>query len=87
MINISHSDNHREWDTIISVLNKLGYHDEAIQIRHILMVKDYYDRQEKEKMKKEIIDEILSQFDISVDTKNALQSVRELKDEISDFTK
>jgi hypothetical protein len=51
------------------------------------MVKDYYDRQEKEKMKKEIIDEILSQFDIFVDTKNALQSVRELKDEISDFTK
>ena len=38
-------------------------------------------------MKKEIIDEILSQFDISVDTKNALQSIRELKDEISDFTK
>lgn len=83
MINI----NYREWDYIISLFNKLGYHQEAIQIQHILMVKDYYDRQEKEKMKKEIIDEILSQFDISVDTKNALQSIRELKDEISDFTK
>lgn len=79
--------NRNEWDYICSVLRELGYTQEAIQIQHILMVKAYYDRQEKEKMKKEIIDEILSQFDISVDTKNALQSIRELKNELSDFTK
>ena len=38
-------------------------------------------------MKNEIIKELRSQFNVSVDTKNALQSIRELKDEISDFTK
>ena len=51
------------------------------------MMKEFYYQQEKERMKNEIIKELRSQFNVSVDTKNALQSIRELKDEISDFTK
>lgn len=79
--------NHSEWDYLCSVLRKLGYKQEAMQIQKIRMMKKFYYQQEKERMKNEIIKELRSQFNVSVDTKNALQSIRELKDEISDFLK
>ena len=72
MINI----NYREWDYIISLFNKLGYHQEAMQIQKIRMMKEFYYQQEKERMKNEIIKELRSQFNVSVDTKNVFNAFK-----------
>lgn len=79
--------NHNEWDYIISALNKLDCSQEAMQIRHIMMTKELHYQQEKERMKEEILKELRSEFNISVDTTSAVKAIKDLEKELRDFGK
>ena len=55
--------------TLIQDLQNRKEYTLALQLQHDLIANDFIDRQEREKLKKEIVNEIMSNIDVLLETK------------------
>lgn len=72
-------------DSILHELIQNGQTHLAWQYQKQKMITEYNHKKEMERMKQEIIAEVLSRIEISVDTKQAIIDIKELEEALKNF--
>ena len=63
-------------------LSKTGSETLAVLFQHEMQTQAFYDRQAREQLKQEIIDEIISRFHATVDVTDIVQEIDDLRNSI-----
>ena len=75
------------WDYLEDIARETGKPYLVTNIVHAKMIERYNQQQDREQMKKEIIEEVLARIAVKVDTGEAIQEMKGLNKELEKFEK